>query len=154
MGIKRNDRLSLSIPHETKQRLVAYAAARGQSQGSIVDAALREYLDDNVQATLVLRELGRMRRGVARLEQQASISDVVLKGFITMWLAHNPSLPKNQEEQASSQASLRMDEFIKYVRQQLSQQQGFKAFVSNDDLFSDAHLDEMMELLHADGNSD
>lgn len=39
--------LNIRIQNATKKRLEAYAAAKGQSQGSIVEAALREYLDDS-----------------------------------------------------------------------------------------------------------
>ena len=78
--VKAYDQLHVHIQRKTKKRLTDYAKAKGQSQGSITDAALREYLDD---------DQGQLFR-VNYLVRFATIS---LSGWTLTIFQHFPSLP-------------------------------------------------------------
>lgn len=139
-------RLDVHVHPQTKKRLLAYSTAKGQSQGSIVDAALREYLDDSKQATLILRELGRLRRGVGRLERNLDILDAGLAGFVQMWLAYNPPLPEGQKQQAQSMAEGRFGQFLLFLREQLRQRKNFSAQVAEDDLLRHEDIRALLDM--------
>jgi hypothetical protein len=138
--------LNARIQNDTKKRLEAYAAAKGQSQGSIVEAALREYLDDSSQATLILRELGRLRRAVGRIERNLDVMDAGLAGFVQMWLAYNPPLPGEQKEAAQAMASERFDQFITFIQHQIRQHKTFIAQVAEDDLLKNEDIRALLDM--------
>jgi predicted DNA-binding protein len=138
--------LNIRIHNDTKKRLEAYSAAKGQSQGSIVDAALREYLDDSSNATLILRELGRLRRGVGRVERNLDVIDAGIAGFVQMWLAYNPPLPGGQKEAAKAMAAERFEQFITFIQHQIKQHKTFIAQVAEDDLLRNEDIRALLDM--------
>ena len=126
---KAYDRLHVHIPRKTKKRLAEYALAKGQSQGSITDAALREYLDDDQgqQNTLVLRELATLKRSMGKLQHNQDVQDAALAGFVQLWLAYHPPLPAEQKANAQRAAAQRFEQFVGFLEKQLQQQQGFSS---------------------------
>lgn len=146
MSTKAYAQLHVQIQRDTKKRLEAYSAAKGQSQGSIIEAALREYLDDSSQQTLVLRELGRLRRGVGRMERNLDVLDVALAGYVQFWLAYNPPLPEGQKAQAQALAASRFDQFIAFLQQQLGQQRTFTARMAGDDLIRNEDIRALLDM--------
>ena len=145
-------RLDVHVHPQTKKRLLAYSAAKGQSQGSIVDAALREYFDDAKQATLILRELGRVRNAVARLERNQDVLDAGVAGFVQMWLAYNPPLPEGLKAKAQAQAEQRFGQFIKFLREQLRQRKNFIAQMVEDDLLRNEDIRTLLDIETAEGH--
>lgn len=125
--------LHVHIQRNTKQRLQAYAAAKDQSQGSIVEAALREYLDESSQQALVLRELQSLRRGMSRLERNLDVLDAALAGYVQFWLAYNPPLPDSQKQQAQTLAAQRFEQFLTFLQQQIRTQHTFMAQLQAED---------------------
>ena len=123
--VKAYERLHVHIPRKTKNRLAEYAKAKGQSQGSITDAALREYLDEDQQTTLVLRELANLKRSMGKLQRNQDVMDSALAGFVQLWLAYHPPLPAEQKASAQRAAAQRFEQFVGYLENQLKQQQGF-----------------------------
>ena len=157
-GNKAYDRMHISIQRETKQRLHEYAAAKGLSKGSIVEAALREYLDDHWETELVLKELGKLRRGVNRLERGMDVMDAVLSGYVQLWLAYHPPLPQDQKVQAQKLAALRFEQLITFLQNQLSQQRTFGARMAEETLLKREDirslLDQEMDQQTRDATSD
>ncbi len=123
--LKAYEQLHVHIARNTKKRLADYAKAKGQSQGSITDAALREYLDEDQQTTLVLRELANLKRGMGKLQRNQDVQDAALAGFVQLWLAYHPPLPAEQKANAQRAAAQRFEQFVGFLEHQLKQQQGF-----------------------------
>lgn len=144
--------LHVHLQKETKKKLVAYAAAKGQSQGSIVEAALRDYLDDTLQADLILRELGRVRRGVGRLEKNMDVLDAAIAGYVQMWLAYKPPMADDQKQHAQAMAAERFDQFITFIQKQLEQDRTFIAQVSEDDLLKNEDIRALLDMEYGDSD--
>ena len=142
---KAYDRMHISIQRETKQRLHEYAAAKGLSKGSIVEAALREYLDDHWETELVLKELGKLRRGVNRLERGMDVMDAVLSGYVQLWLAYHPPLPQDQKAQAQKLAAMRFEQLITFLQNQLSQQRTFGARMAEETLLKREDIRSLLD---------
>lgn len=138
--------LHVNLPEDTKKRLVAYASAKGISQGSVVDAALRDYFNETLQADLILTELGRLRRGIGRLERNADITDAALAGYIQMWLAYKPPMAADQKQKAQAQAADRFDQFITFLQTQLEQQRTFSSLVAEDDLMMNKDIRALLDM--------
>ncbi len=141
----KSTRMLVYLRPSTKKKLSGYAAGRGQTMSSVVDAAISEYIDDTGQSTLILRELSRIRRGVGRLEKNLDVVDAALAGYIQMWLAYNPPLPPDQKEAAQAMASDRFDQFIDFVKRQVSQNRSFVRQIAEDDLFQDEDISRLLE---------
>lgn len=142
---KLYDRVTINLQRDTKQRLHEYAIARGVSKGSIVEAALREYLDDHLETELVLKELGRLRRGVGRLERSMDVVDAVLSGYVQLWLAYHPPLPEDQKAQAQKLAALRFEQLVQFLQNQLSKQKTFGARMAGDTLLQQEHIRSLLD---------
>lgn len=142
---KNYDRIHISLQRETKQRLHEYAAAKGLSKGSIVEAALREYLDDHWETELVLKELGRLRRGVNRLERGMDVMDAVLSGYVQLWLAYHPPLPQDQKVQAQKLAAQRFEQLITFLQNQLSQQRTFGSRMAEETLLKREDIRSLLD---------
>jgi len=144
--------LHVHLQKDTKKKLVAYAAAKDQSQGSIVEAALRDYLDDTLQADMILRELGRLRRGVGRLERNMDVLDAGLSGYVQMWLAYKPPMQQDQKAHAQAMAADRFDQFITFIQKQLEQQRTFIGSVADDDLLKNEDIRALLDMEYGDNN--
>lgn len=142
---KHYDRIHISLQRETKQRLHEYAAAKGLSKGSVVEAALREYLDEHWETELVLKELGRLRRGVNRLERGMDVLDAVLSGYVQLWLAYHPPLPQDQKAQAQKLAAQRFEQLITFLQNQLSQQRTFGARMTEETLLKREDIRSLLD---------
>ena len=140
--VKAYDQLHVHIQRKTKKRLADYAKAKGQSQGSITDAALREYLDDDQgqQNTLLLRELANLKRSMVKLQRNQDVQDAALAGFVQLWLAYHPPLPAEQKDGAQRAAAQRFEQFVGFLEKQLQQQQGFntRLTATEDDMRQEA----------------
>lgn len=144
--------LHVHIRKQTKKKLLGYTAAKDQSQGSVVDAALSEYLDDAIQADLILRELGRLRRGVSRIERNMDVLDAAIAGYVQMWLAYKPPMAEDQKQHAQALAADRFDQFITFIQKQLEQQRTFIGQVSDDDLLKNEDIRALLDMEYGDNN--
>ena len=142
---KLYDRVTVNLQRDTKQRLHEYAIAKGVSKGSIIEAALREYLDDHLETELVLKELGRLRRGVGRLERGMDVMDAVLSGYVQLWLAYHPPLPEDQKAQAQKLAALRFEQLVQFLQNQLSKQRTFGARMADETLLQQEHIRSLLD---------
>lgn len=144
-GVKAYKALHVNVPVETKKRLEAYCGGMGQSQGSVVDAALREYMNNSSQATLIMQELARIRRGVGRVERNLDVMDAGLSGFLQLWLAYNPPMPEGQKKAAHQSAEERFDQMVTFIKDQLSSNRTFISRVADDDMFSREDIRALLE---------
>ena len=110
-----------------------------------MEAALREYLDEHWETELVIKELGRLRRGVNRLERGMDVMDAVLSGYVQLWLAYHPPLPQGQKAQAQKLAALRFEQLITFLQNQLSQQRTFGARMAEETLLKREDIRSLLD---------
>lgn len=139
-------RLDVHIHPETKQRLLVYVAASGKSQGSVVDAALRDYLDGSSLAIQTRYELDKLRGSMERIGRNLETLDASLTGFIQMWLAYHPPLSEEQKAPAQVMAERRFGQFIRFLQGQLHQRKNFIAQVAEDDLLRNETIRALLGL--------
>lgn len=139
-------RLDVHIHPETKQRLLVHVAASGESQGSVVDAALRDYLDSSSLAILTRHELGELRGATARMERNLETLDASLAGFVQMWLAYHPPLPEEQKAPAQVMAEKRFAQFVRFLQGQLRQRKNFIAQLAENGLLGDGDIRALLDM--------
>lgn len=139
-------RLDVHIHPETKQRLLMHVAASGQSQGNVVDAALRDYLDGSSLAIQTRNELEKLHESMERIGHNLETLDAGLAGFVQMWLAYNPPLPEGQKAPAQVMAERRIGQFIEFMREQLRQRKTFTAQMMEDDWLTNGDIRALLGL--------
>ena len=140
--------LHVHIHQPTKQRLKEYALSKGQSQGAIVEAALRDYFDDASDQTLLLKEMTRLKRSTHRMEEHLDILDVAFTSVVRMWMMTQTPLTEEQLEDARHMADISMKDFITFVDTSLashSKRRMFRTSLSQEALFSQEDIGAVLD---------
>ena len=97
------------------KRLRTFAAGKGSSQNSVVQAALVKYLDDANDGTLIIRRLDRLSRAVGRVHRDVTVLADALAVYVQVWLAHTPRIPDGERARAERVALARFAQFTEHV---------------------------------------
>jgi hypothetical protein len=103
------------FPTDLSARLRTFASGKGSSQNSIVQKALKRYLDDSLDGPLILRRLDRLSRAVTRLHRDVTVIADALAVFVQIYLAHTPRLPESEKRAAEKGALERFEQFAENV---------------------------------------
>jgi hypothetical protein len=113
------------VPLELAARLSRHCAAAHVTESAAVEAALREYLDESSDRTLILARLDRLGRAQERTQRDQSAHAEAFATFVKIWFAQTPSIPEDARKAAQSTADARFRQFIECVVAQLSSGAGF-----------------------------
>jgi predicted DNA-binding protein len=83
----RRVRFGTRLSLELRNRLTKYCAASGISERTIIEDALRKYLDGTDDSALVLRRFDRMERALARDHRDLELLSEAFGRYMRMWLA-------------------------------------------------------------------
>ena len=88
----RRVRVSARLSAELRARLTKYAAASGISERTILEDALRKYLDGAGDTALLIRRFDRVDRALGRAERDLDLLSEAFGRYIRLWfLAHAPN---------------------------------------------------------------
>jgi hypothetical protein len=108
------------INDDIYQRLKALTARRGLSDCSVIETALKQYLDQSSDAALIMRRLDRAGRRIEKIRSDVEILTEFVSLWARLWFAHTPQIPDAHKASAKLQASRRYQEFLGYVEKRLS----------------------------------
>jgi hypothetical protein len=131
-------RLHPYVEEAVAKRLSAHCAATGIPSSSVVEAALRQYLDGTSDKTLILRLLNRLGRAEARTQRDLEVLSEAFGVWMRVWFAHTPSMEGAGKEFARRTVESRLAQFVEQVAERLS---GGKRFL--DDLPREVLADEV-----------
>ncbi len=134
---KQQKRIHPYISHDLQKRLKNFCKAKSASESSVVEAAIKEYLDDNNDTTLLFRRLDRHGRALDRLSRDVDVMSEAFAVFVQMWFAHTPTVSDSEKDAAKAQAWRRYQQFTEFVAGQLSKGHRFI-----DDLAEDVFTDD------------
>ena len=97
------------------KRLRTFAAGKGSSQNSVVQAALVKYLDDANDGTLIIRRVDRLARAVGRVHRDVTVLADALAVYVQVWLAHTPRIADGDRPAAERVALARFAQFTEHV---------------------------------------
>ena len=88
----RDERVRLQpyVDAPLAQQLAAYSAATGETTSSVVQAALRQYLDRTSDRVLLLKQMARLRRACERHQRDLEIHMEAFAIYVKLWFAHTP----------------------------------------------------------------
>jgi hypothetical protein len=108
------------LPTELSDRLRTFASGKGSSQNSIIQKALKRYLDDNLDGPLILKRLDRLSRATTRVHRDVTIIADALAIFVQIYLAHTPRLLDADKPAAERAALERFAQFEDHVAAQMA----------------------------------
>ena len=115
-GLARDFRLEL------RNRLTKYCAASGISERTIIEDALRKYLDGTDDSALILRRFDRMERALARDHRDLELLSEAFGRYMRMWLATQaPSMAEGGMAATRGAAEARYKQFAQYLGAHFSQ---------------------------------
>lgn len=108
------------IDDDIYERLKALTARRGLSDCSVIETALKQYLDQSSDAALIMRRLDRSGRRVEKIRSDVEILTEFVSLWARLWFAHTPQIADSQKTTAKLQAARRYQEFLGYVEKRLA----------------------------------
>jgi predicted DNA-binding protein len=100
----RRVRVGTRLSLELRSRLTKYCAASGISERTVIEDALRKYLDATDDTALVLRRFDRVERALARDHRAIELLSEAFGQYMRLWFtAHKPS-PAEAGKPAASAA--------------------------------------------------
>jgi hypothetical protein len=102
------------------QRLEAFCAAKGLTEGAVVHAALGQYLDGTADAALVLRRLDRLGRAGGRTQRDLElVAETPLCSSRCGWPTR-PRSPTRRGRRARTSAHVRFQQFVTHLAERFS----------------------------------
>jgi hypothetical protein len=100
------------IDLDLARQLKAYCAARGATETSVFNAALRDYFAEAKDSTLVMRRLDRNDRAVAVVRQTVDLLSETVIAFVQSYFTNTPEMPEPQRKLGATAARRRLDELL------------------------------------------
>lgn len=129
------------LPIELHKRLRAYCAAKDVSETSVVQAALKDYLDDTNDKTLLMRRLDRISRSMDRARRDQDIVAETLAVFVQVWLGYAPRLDGPERDAARRSGNARYQQFLEEVARRFAAGSRLVDDIVKDRIVDDAELD-------------
>ncbi len=142
--LAQSTRIQPYLSADLHKRFKRHCQAHGLSESSVVEAALKEYLDDTKDTTLIFRRLDRQQRAVGRLHRDLNVLAEAFAVYVQLYFAHTPEVGANEKEAAKHQGFRRYGQFVDYVAKRYG---GGHRFINDlaEDLADDDELRSILE---------
>jgi predicted DNA-binding protein len=118
----RRVRVGTRLSLELRNRLTKYCAASGISERTIIEDALRKYLDGTDDSALVLRRFDRLEHALAKDHRDVELLSEAFGRYMRLWLAaHAPSTAEAGMAATRSAAEARYKQFAQHLGAHFSQ---------------------------------
>lgn len=117
--------MNTRLPIHMVQQIKYVASERGVSEGSIVEAALRDYLGKTEQQDILLKKSDKMARQIERLRRENKAIFEVISTFVRVYLTHTPDIPDNEKTNAELKATRKFARFMELVSKAIEENKPF-----------------------------
>jgi len=117
--------LNTRLPLHMVQQVKYVAQERGVTDGSIVEAALREFLGKTEQEEILLKKMDRVSRQLERMKREHRAMLEVMSSFIRVYLTHEREIPENEKPHAELKGARRFARFMDLVASELDKNKPF-----------------------------
>jgi hypothetical protein len=117
---RRRQQVHPYLRRDVYQRLKAYCARRGVTDTAVIETALRQYLDQSSDPTLIIRRLDRTGRAVDRVRREIDVLSEFVSTWVRVWFAHTPPLPEAARDGAQRSAAKRYEQMLDFVAKRLA----------------------------------
>jgi len=120
------------LPADITKRIRVFAASKGSSQSSVIEAALATYLDDSGERAVILRRLDRLAHAVRKVDRDVAIVADAFSIFVEIWLSHTNRIPDHERIKAEQTAQKRFLHFRELLSGRLATGRSFIADLVRD----------------------
>jgi predicted DNA-binding protein len=118
----RRVRVGTRLSVELRARLTKYCAASGISERTIIEDALRKYLDSTDDMALLLRRFDRVERALARDHRDLELLSEAFGRYMRLWfMAHAPNAVEAGKAAARGVAETQYKQFAQHLGAQFTQ---------------------------------
>ena len=120
--------LTVYLPPDLLDLLVAQAKRRGVPKSTVAEAAITSFLTPDAaqqQEAALGRRLDRLNRHADRLERDLEIAVEMLALFVRTWMAATPSLPDAAQAAARARGRDRYERFVENLGRRLASGRSF-----------------------------
>lgn len=113
------------LPLHMVQQIKYVAQEHGVTDGSIIEAALREFLGKTEHEEILLKNMDRISRqlDIMRREQKAMLE--IMSSFIRVYLTHESEIPDHDKTTAELKGARRFSRFMDLVAAELDKNKPF-----------------------------
>jgi hypothetical protein len=116
-----NTRLPIHMVHQIKY----ISKERGITEGSIIEAAMREYLGKTEQEDILLKKIDRVSRQIEHLRRENKAMLEVISSFIRVYLTHTQEVPEHEKSAAETKGARKFARFMELVAKNLENSKPF-----------------------------
>ncbi len=113
------------LPIHMVQQIKYVAQERGVTDGSIIEAALREFLGKTEQEEILLKKMDRLSRQLESMRHEQKAMLEVLSSFIRVYLTHEREIPEQEKNMAELKGARRFSRFMDLVAAELEKNKPF-----------------------------
>lgn len=113
------------LPIHMVQQIKYVASERGASEGSIIEAALRDYLGKTEHEDILLKKSDKLARQVEKLRRENKVVLEVLSAFIRVYLTHSQDIPEQEKTNAELRGARKFARFMELVSKSLEENKPF-----------------------------
>lgn len=113
------------LPLHMVQQIKFVAQERGVTDGSIIEAALREFLGKTEQEEILLKKMDRLSRQLENIRREQRTVLEVLSSFIRVYLTHEQEIPEHEKTAAELKGARRFARFMDLVAAELDSNKPF-----------------------------
>lgn len=117
--------MNTRLPIHMVQQIKYIASERGVSDGSIVEAALRDYLGKTEHEEVLLKKSDKLSRQMERLRRENKVIFEVLTTFVRVYLTHAQDIPENDKTNAELKAARKFTRFMELVSKSMDENKPF-----------------------------
>ena len=112
----RRVRVGTRLSVELRARLTKYCAASGISERTIIEDALRKYLDSKDDSALLIRRFDRIEHALARDHRDLELLSEAFGRYIRLWFtAHAPNTAEAGKAAARGAAEAQYKRFAQHL---------------------------------------
>jgi hypothetical protein len=117
--------LNTRLPIHMVQQVKYIAQERGVTEGSVVEAALRDYLGKTENEDILLRKSDKISRQIERFRREQRALMEVLSSFIRVYLTHSQDIPESEKPNAELKGTRKFARFMELVAKTLDESKPF-----------------------------
>jgi len=117
--------MNTRLPIHMVQQIKYIAKERGVSEGSIVEAALRDYLGKTEHEEILLKKSDKIARQIEKLRRENKAMLEVMSSFIRVYLTYAQDIPENEKANAELKGAKKFSRFMELVAKALDENKPF-----------------------------
>lgn len=117
--------LNTRLPIHMVQQIKYISQERGVTEGSVVEAALRDYLGKTENEDILLRKSDKMSRQIEKLRREQRAMMEVMSSFIRVYLTHAHDIPEQEKPDAELKGARKFARFMEFVAKTLDENKPF-----------------------------